>query len=60
MLPFYHSGMGRILPKGSVVPRVGHTVHVTVGDPIELQDLTEKCNCSCYKQSEVRLLPKLL
>lgn len=53
VLPFYHSGMGRILPKGSVIPRVGQTVYVTVGEPIELRDLTRKCNCSSFKQSQV-------
>ena len=53
VLPFYHSGMGRILPKGSVIPRVGQIVHVTVGKPIDLSDLTVKCNCKEYQQAEV-------
>ena len=53
MLPFYHSGMGRILPKGAVIPRSGQTVHVTFGEPVELRDLTKKCNCSSFQQSEV-------
>lgn len=55
VLPFYHSGMGRILPKGSVIPRIGHTVNVTVGQPIELSDLTAKCNCNSCQQPEVAL-----
>ena len=55
MLPFYHSGMGRILPKHCVLPRAGNTVHVTVGEPIDLKELTSRCNCEQYKQSEVIL-----
>lgn len=40
VLPFYHSGMGRVMPKKAVVPRPGHSVHVVVGQPVELSDLT--------------------
>lgn len=53
VLPFYHSGMGRILPKGCVLPRVGYTVKVTVGQPIDLTELSSRCNCEQYKQSDV-------
>lgn len=44
VLPFYHSGMGRVMPKKAVVPRPGHSVHVVVGQPVELSDLTCRCN----------------
>jgi len=53
VLPFYHSGMGRILPKHCVLPRVGHTVHVSVGEPLDLAEVTSRCNCEQYEQSEV-------
>lgn len=43
MLPFYHSGMGRVLPRGGRVPRVGRRVSVVVGRPIELTDLAARC-----------------
>lgn len=53
VLPFYHSGMGDILPKGGRVPRVGQVAHVTVGTPVDLTDLTPRCNCSKYDQNQV-------
>lgn len=43
VLPFYHSGMGHVMPKHAVVPRVGHKVHVVVGEPVELADITCRC-----------------
>jgi len=44
ILPFYHSGMARVMPEHGRVPRVGQTVAVTVGEPIDVSDLT--CQCS--------------
>ncbi|MEW5309698.1 MAG: hypothetical protein WDW38_001563 [Sanguina aurantia] len=43
VLPFYHSGMGRVLPLQAKVPSVGHSVEVLVGEPMDLSSLT--CNC---------------
>ncbi|PSC70805.1 phosphate acyltransferase [Micractinium conductrix] len=43
VLPFYHSGMGHVMPKHAVVPRPGHQVHVVVGEPMDLADLTCRC-----------------
>ena len=40
MLPFYHSGMGPVLPRHGRLPRAGHSVAVVVGQPIDLADLT--------------------
>ena len=34
IVPFYHSGMARIMPEHGRIPRVGQTVAVTVGEPI--------------------------
>lgn len=53
VLPFYHSGMGRVMPQGSLVPRFGKTVHVTVGKPVGLADLLPRCNCERYEQEQV-------
>ena len=43
VLPFYHSGMGRILPRKGRVPRAGQEVKVAVGEPIEMKDLALRC-----------------
>jgi hypothetical protein len=40
VLPFYHSGMGPVLPRHGRLPRAGHSVSVVVGQPIDLADLT--------------------
>ena len=45
IVPFYHSGMARIMPEHGRIPRVGQTVAVTVGKPIDVSDLT----CQCHK-----------
>jgi hypothetical protein len=49
LLPFVHSGMGRVMPYRAKVPGVGHTVHVAIGEPIDLSHIT----CRCYKQGEL-------
>lgn len=43
VVPFHHTGMTSLMPKGSIIPRFGHTVHVKVGDRIELSDIIEQC-----------------
>lgn len=43
MLPFSHSGMGRVLPRQGRVPRVGRHVAVAVGPPIPMHDLAARC-----------------
>ena len=42
------------MPKGSIVPRVFKDIQVTVGAPVDVSDVTPRCNCAEYKQSEVR------
>lgn len=34
ILPFYHSGMEKILPVGAILPRVGKKVKIVFGEPI--------------------------
>lgn len=49
VLPFYHSGMGAVLPKRTRRPRTGHDVRVVVGQPVELADLTcRSVGCHCW------------
>lgn len=39
VLPFVHTGMQDVMPVGASFPRIGKTVTVVVGDPIEFDDL---------------------
>lgn len=39
VVPFVHSGMQDVLPKGSLMPRCGRDVRVLVGEPIDVSDL---------------------
>lgn len=39
VVPFVHTGMQDIMPVGAKLPRIGKTVTVLVGDPIEFDDL---------------------
>ena len=52
--------MGRVLPKGSIIPRVGHEVTVLVGEPIDLSDITCRCNQRGIDQQQVRVCPLAL
>jgi len=53
VLPMYHSGMGDVQPRGSTVPRVGKRVTVTVGEPLDLRDVTCRCNVTGENQQQV-------
>eukprot|EP00877_Chromochloris_zofingiensis_P009947 jgi/Chrzof1/5205/Cz15g16090.t1 len=53
ILPFYHSGMGRVMPYRSMLPRIGHTVHVVVGEPVDLSHVTCRCNQPGQDQQQV-------
>ncbi|KAL5783886.1 hypothetical protein ACOSP7_008915 [Xanthoceras sorbifolium] len=39
VVPFVHTGMQEIMPVGANFPRIGKTVTVLIGDPIEFDDL---------------------
>ncbi|KAG5626081.1 hypothetical protein H5410_011299 [Solanum commersonii] len=39
VIPFVHTGMQGIMPVGAKLPRIGKTVTVLVGDPIDFDDL---------------------
>ena len=54
VLPMYHSGMGDVQPKGSTVPRVGRHLTVTIGEPLDLRDITSRCNVTGENQQQVR------
>jgi hypothetical protein len=36
--------MGQVMPKHARLPRLGHDVAVVVGEPVDLSDLTCRCN----------------
>ncbi|CAK0739091.1 hypothetical protein CVIRNUC_001135 [Coccomyxa viridis] len=63
IVPFYHSGMARIMPEHGRIPRVGQTVAVTVGEPIDVSDLTCQCheagNTQVWKELTERICSKL-
>lgn len=54
VVPFYHTGMGIIQPRGSTLPRVGRQLHVTIGQPLPLGDLTCRCGRAGEDQQQVR------
>ncbi|KAL2941037.1 Tafazzin [Bienertia sinuspersici] len=39
VIPFVHTGMQEIIPIGASFPRIGKTVTVLIGDPVEFDDL---------------------
>ena len=52
VLPFFHRGMEAVQPKGSVFPKPGHGVTMTVGEPLELADLLHACKRTAGKKGE--------
>ena len=46
VLPFHHSGMGRVLPKTKQVPRWGNQVSIAVGQPLDLADQLAACRAA--------------
>lgn len=57
ILPFYHSGMGRVMPEHGRIPRVGRQVDITVGQPLDVSDLTCRCGQPGTDQKQARHLP---
>lgn len=53
VLPFYHTGMGEVMPHRANHPSVGRRVHVLVGKPVELEDISCRCNRPGFDQKEV-------
>ena len=56
IVPFYHSGMARIMPEHGRIPRVGQTVAITVGEPIDVSDLT----CQCHEGGNTQVHASIL
>lgn len=53
VLPFFHSGMARVMPYYGSTPGVGNTVTVVVGQPVDLGHITCRCNQPGEDQHEV-------
>lgn len=53
VLPYYHSGMGAVMPYRARIPRLNHSVTVTFGDPVDLDDVACNCNKAGHNQRAV-------
>lgn len=53
VLPFVHSGMEGILPRGANLPQVGQKVRVLFGEPIEFQDLLTQSQEEGWERSDL-------
>lgn len=53
VLPFFHSGMAVVKPYGKWEINAGKRVHVTVGEPLDLRDLTAQC-ARCERSAAAR------
>lgn len=45
--------MGEVMPYRAVVPSVGRWVHILVGQPVELEDISCRCNRPGHDQKQV-------
>jgi monolysocardiolipin acyltransferase len=52
VVPIAHAGMEQVLPRGGRVPRVGKTVKVAVGEPVDVSGLTCGCDSSDPEERE--------
>jgi len=53
IVPYYHEGMGDLLEKGRKLPKVGTSLRVKVGRPIDIQDLAAKFATGKMTEKEV-------
>jgi 1-acyl-sn-glycerol-3-phosphate acyltransferase len=55
IVPYYHEGMGDLMPKGKFFPRVGTDVKVVVGQAIEIEDLVRQHAAGRMTDKELRM-----
>lgn len=60
ILPFFHSGMARVMPLKRSLPGVGHTVEVAVGQPLDISNITCRCNQQGEHKQAVQQQPRCL
>ncbi|KIZ00923.1 putative lysophosphatidylcholineacyltransferase [Monoraphidium neglectum] len=53
VVPFVHSGMQELMPRGALLPRAGKEVRVLVGEPIEVQDLLTSASREAWPDDEL-------
>mmetsp|Transcript_13334 Transcript_13334/g.23605 ORF Transcript_13334/g.23605 Transcript_13334/m.23605 type:complete len:278 (-) Transcript_13334:1282-2115(-) len=53
VLPFYHSGMGAILPRFFRFFGIGQQVDITIGQPMDLSNITCRCGKAGEDQRDV-------
>ena len=41
MVPFVHSGMEQVMPRGAALPVPGGQIRILVGEPVQVADLLE-------------------
>ena len=55
VLPFVHSGMDKVLPKGAKLPKAGQELKVLVGEPIEVADLLSQAAAEGWADNQLHL-----
>lgn len=53
VVPFVHSGMHEVMPRGALLPRTGKDVRVLVGEPVEVADLLEAARRDAWPEDEL-------
>lgn len=53
VVPFVHSGMHELMPRGALVPRAGKEVRVLVGEPVEVADLLAAARRDGWPEDEL-------
>jgi len=46
--------MGRVMPEHGRIPRLGQSVEITVGDPLDVSDLACRCGQPGVNQKQAR------
>lgn len=55
VVPFVHSGMENIMPRGTMVPAVGQQVRVVVGSPIPVEDLLARAHAEGWAEDRLHV-----
>ncbi|PSC72012.1 phospholipid glycerol acyltransferase family [Micractinium conductrix] len=55
VLPFVHSGMENILPKGRSLPKLGQELRVLVGEPVPVADLLAEAEAAAWGEQKLQV-----
>jgi monolysocardiolipin acyltransferase len=53
VVPFVHSGMQDVMPRGALVPRAGKAVRVRVGEPVPVEDLLAAAHSEAWPDDKL-------